>query len=144
MDKNVVQSGEATIVVHPVARNDLQAWLLAEEYIKRAMVHAENWNMDDVLVDYIKGGTQLTLFYYGDRVFGAMISGIERYPRKTLLHIYAVSTDPLDFDWFPETWRQVKNLARNNGCSSVIGSGRQGWLRRVPEAQPLHTAEVKI
>jgi hypothetical protein len=108
------------------------------------MEHAENWDMEDVLVDYIRGNTQLTVFFCDGEPFGAFISGIERYPKKTVLHVYAVSVKPMPFDWFPETWARVRDLAKSVGCDSIVGSGRSGWLRKIPGAEPLNSWEAKV
>lgn len=145
MNRTASLEQQPTIRIVPVPRNDLWAWLKAKDHVERGISRATHWTLDDVLHQFIDGRVQLTLIYDGDDLLGAMISEIICYPRKNVLFIHGISIRPgCNMNWFEETWSQVQDLARANGCQTVSASGRVGWLRQMPGAKSLNVWEVEI
>lgn len=130
--KLVEDTREPSLVVCPP--NDLKAWLVAEPYIQRALEHTDEWQIGHVADAYISGRVGLALMLDQDRVpFGAIVFEILTYPAKRAFQVHIGAAGPHT----EETWVQlqpaVADLARELGASSIMGTGRDGWPRKLKQ-----------
>ena len=133
----------ARIVVAPV--NNLFAWRQAEPYLRRALEHTDEWNIDDVAAQYCAGAVGIILCTREDStVFGALCVETIDYPRKRILQVHLFGADDHTEDlWMPFIWPQLQEFAKNTGCASIMGTGRDGWIRKL-KAKHRYLWEVPV
>ena len=113
--------------------NELRAWLFAKPYFERALEHTDEWNIDDVAEQYCAGkiGVILCLSPEGT-VFGALCVEVSEYPRKKVLQVHLFGADDHSEQWWmSDIWPQLQEFAKSIGCASIMGTGRDGWVRKL-------------
>jgi hypothetical protein len=122
---------EPSIFVLPA--NDLRGWTFAEPYLLRALEHTDEWGIDDVRDQYCGGKVGLILCMAGPgEVFGALCVEITDYPKKRMMQVHLFGADDhSEADWLNYIWPQLQDLARTHGCGAIIGTGRDGWARKL-------------
>jgi hypothetical protein len=120
-------------VIHPLPSNELRGWLLAEKYLKRALEHTDEWDLRDVATQYCSGKIGIILCLDRHRSpFGALCVEICDYPKKRVLQVHLFGAEDHSEElWMSFIWPQLQELARNSGCSSIMGTGRDGWVRKL-------------
>lgn len=114
--------------------NDLNGWLHCEPYLKRALEHTDEWALEDVCGQYI----QAKVFLIGcfvptsPKAFGALCVEIINYPKKKVFQIHLFGADDHTEElWMDFIWPQVQKLASELGCAAIMGTGRDGWARKL-------------
>ncbi len=117
----------------PLPANDLRGWLLARPYLERALAHTDEWNADDVAEQYCAGQVGVILCLgVDDKVFGALCVEVANYPRKRALQVHLFGADDHSEDlWMGYIWPQLQDFAKGIGCASIMGTGRDGWARKL-------------
>lgn len=113
--------------------NDLRAWTFAEPYFREAIVHSDEWLIEDVRDQYCAGkvGVVLALNSEG-KVIGAFCVEMAVYPRKKVMQVHLFGADKnTEDDWMNHAWPQLQEFAREHGCDSAVGTGRDGWARKL-------------
>ncbi len=124
---------EPAAQILPCAANDLRAWLLAEPYLKRALEHTDEWDLRDVATQFCANKVGLILCLNKDRTpFGALCVEFMDYPKKRVLQVHLFGADDhSEALWMDYIWPQLQELARQSGCQSIMGTGRDGWVRKL-------------
>lgn len=119
--------------IHALPANDLRGWVFAEPFLLRALEHTDEWAIDDVREQYCGGKVGLILCLDRHRTpFGALCVEIIDYPKKRILQVHLFgANDHTEADWMTFIWPQLQELARSSGCSSIMGTGRDGWVRKL-------------
>jgi hypothetical protein len=130
---SMAPAAEADPVIFVLPQNDLRGWTLAEPYLRRALEYADEWGIEDVREQYCGGRVGLILCLGPDKVpFGALCIEVADYPRKRVLQVHLFGADDhSEAAWLTHIWPQVQALARDLGCASVSGTGRDGWVRKL-------------
>lgn len=114
--------------------NDLNGWLHCEPYLKRALEHTDEWALEDVCGQYIQGKVFLIGCFVPDspKAFGALCVEVINYPKKRVFQIHLFGADDHSEGlWMNFIWPQVQQLARELGCAAIMGTGRDGWARKL-------------
>jgi hypothetical protein len=130
----------------PCAPNDLRAWLLAEPYLRQALEHTNEWAIDDVARQYCNGQVGIVLCLKGRArtVFGALCIEVMDYPKKRIMQVHLFGADDHSEDlWMQYIWPQLQDLCRSSGCVSIMGTGRDGWVRKL-NAKRRYIWEVEL
>ena len=115
-----------------VAANTLNSWLVAEPLLSPALEHEDRYGIKDLCVMFIQGTAQLLLaFDEDDRVVGAMMVSVARFPLTTKLDILAFGAAEGQKGAWMALWPDLQKYARSFGCRSIIGGGRPGWARKL-------------
>jgi hypothetical protein len=128
-----LHSDEAQPVILPLPANDLRGWTFAEPFLLRALQHTDEWGIDDVREQFCCGKVGLILCLDSMRTpFGALCVEIQDYPKKRILQVHLFgANDHSEEAWMGHIWPQLQELARSSGCSSIMGTGRDGWVRKL-------------
>jgi hypothetical protein len=129
----------------PCAPNDLRAWLLAEPFLKQALEHTDEWDINDVAAQYCSGHVGIILCLDKSRTpFGALCVEMMDYPKKRVMqvHLFGAKNHSEEL-WMDYIWPQLQDLCRNSGCVSITGTGRDGWIRKL-KAKHRYLWEVKL
>lgn len=131
--------------IYPLVPNDLRGWLACEPYLKRALEHTEEWNISDVCRQYCDAQVGLIMCLDAeDRCFGALCVEFINYPRKRVLQIHLFGADDHSEElWINYIWPAVQAVAKEAGCASIMGTGRDGWARKL-QAQFRRVWEVPL
>jgi hypothetical protein len=126
-----VPKPEAWIV--PLQPNNLFMFKQCEPYLRRALEHTDEWDIDDVALQYANAAVGLILCLTGEnRPFGALCVEVGEYPKKRILQVHLFGADDHSEDlWAAWIWPQLQDFARSLNCTSIIGTGRDGWARKL-------------
>ncbi len=115
-------------------------WAACEPFLTAALAHTDEWQLPDVALAVLRGQVQLWILrdQLGN-IAGSLVLYIDQRPRKRMLNVLLFGGAG---DWMSAI-DQLIELARENGCSSVTGSGRPGWVRKLG-AIPAPHWEIKI
>jgi hypothetical protein len=130
----------------PCAPNDLRAWLLGESYLRQALEHTDEWDINDVARQYCAGQVGLVLCLRGKsrEVFGALCIELMDYPKKRVMQVHLFGAkDHSEELWMNFIWPQLQDLCRSSGCVSIMGTGRDGWVRKL-KAKHRYLWEVEL
>jgi hypothetical protein len=117
--------------------NDLAGWIAVEPFLKRALEHTTEWALDDVCRMSVEGSVGLILCVDADsKPFGALCIEFINYPKKRVMQIHLFGADNHSEDlWMNWVWPAVQDVARQHGAASIMGTGRDGWVRKLHAAK---------
>lgn len=99
-----------------------QEFLRCKPYIEAALEYTKGTHsVDDIWHGVVEGRFH---FWPGEK--SAIITDIEIYPMRRVMHIFLAGGD---LDELLEMEKSVEAFAKTIGCNSLSISGRRGWLR---------------
>jgi hypothetical protein len=90
-----------------------------------------DWSIEDVYDQGKRGDVQVWGFYSFGRLFGAGVSVLYSYPKRTVVEILLMGTAPNTERQWREILIQFGEYARSVGASTLTGAGRRGWARKL-------------
>jgi len=91
----------------------------------------KDWSLYDLYVAFATGRLTLWTLVSGGRIVGAGATTVTEYPRRQVMEIVAMGTDKnTEQLWLP-LLEHLKKVASSLGCSAVVGTGRDGWARKL-------------
>lgn len=111
-------------------------WPLARPFVERALGEGGgHFRAEDVLAALERSEMQLWALWREDRLAGALVTEIVRWPRRTVCRlVLAGAEDGLRAEWLP--WRgAIERWARAHGCTAMEIYGRPSWARLLPGAR---------
>lgn len=120
-------------------------WERLGGYLEDALAEGgdKDWGMDDIYQAICVNAVALFAFVKGDQVFGAGVSSERIYPRRKVLEILLMSCNQGHEDDWRQIFEQFKAMAKAAGFSTVSGTGRPGWARKLG-AQERRVFEVEL
>lgn len=108
-------------------------WDTVRDYLEAALVRGaeKDWDLKSLRWAIESGALQLYTFVKGGRVFGAGVSSEIVYPKRKVLEIVLMSCAPGHEEDWKRIFEQFKSHARGSGFSSIEGTGRPGWARKL-------------
>ena len=113
---------------YPKVWDDLKGFLGAA--IERGD-DGRDWGVEDMRIHAENGHVELWALIDGEEVFGACVTSVTHYPRRSVLQILATGTTPHSEDRWRQCLDQLKQIARVMGVSTIVGTGRHGWQRKL-------------
>ena len=112
--------------IHP---DDYQfVWADIKEYMEGAAKYTHGrYTVDDIYNELCKGNQQLWLAY-DDKVYGAVVTELMRYPRKKTLIMHFTGGIELP-KWKNEMLSVLRSFAKDNECDCIESYGRKGWAK---------------
>lgn len=96
------------------------------ELFDRALAHAGHTHTRQDIAEGINSGR----FQYWPGTRCCVVTEIMEYPRARKLHIFLAAGD-LD-EILDDILPQLKDFARETGCSAITNISRKGFLKRLP------------
>lgn len=108
-------------------------WDTVRDYLEAALVRGaeKDWDLASLRWAIESGALRLYAFVKGSKVFGAGVSSEIVYPKRKVLEIVLMSCAPGHEEDWRRVFEQFKSQARGSGFSSIIGTGRPGWARKL-------------
>lgn len=75
-------------------------------------------------------------------ILAAFVTRIECHPKKKVLSIPYLGGKEAE-RWL-DNIAIIEDFARSNGCESVEVIGRRGWIKKLPDYEPIHTVIRKV
>lgn len=122
-------------------------WPILSEYLKSAIEEsgcARDWTIDDVFAMCAVGQCHLWALVAGDSYFGSCVTQITQYPRRKVLDVLLVGADRHSEHLWKECFEQMKAIGQMFGASSISGTGRDGWFRKLDADRRRYVIEVDI
>ncbi len=108
-------------------------WAKAKPYIEAALEHCKGTHtIDDVAL--LVGAGHLKI-WLGKNF--AMLTEVNMFPRLKCLNVFAAGGELTELQAFED---DLLKLARDQGCSRITSTGREGWLRTLPGVQKMGLA----
>jgi hypothetical protein len=110
-------------------------WPAAEPYLQSALDvggGSKDWGLEDIRAMALS--VQIDVWVLVDHVsglFGACVTVLNQYPKRRALDVLLLGTDPHREDGWRECLEELKLIARIAGASSITGTGRPGWARKL-------------
>ena len=110
------------------------AWGAVVPYLREALEKGDgvrDWSERDIYQSAIDGRTELWAVVTNGSVSGAMLTCVTRYPQRSVVEVIAAGADAhSDENWLP-LLEDLKNMARAIGATAIVGTGRNGWGRKL-------------
>ncbi len=115
------------------------AWVAVSPYLAKALEigGSDDWNLDDIQKAALTGAVQLWAIVKMNsspdqsEVFGSCVTIETYYPRRKVLEVLVLGTEPHTDDLWLGAFEELKALAKANECSAVLGTGRPGWAKKL-------------
>ena len=124
-----------------------EAWPYVKDFIEIAVKQTDGrYTLEDAYKMVSDQGYLLWAALGEDGIKGAIITCFLTYPRKKSLHIMFLGGTQ-GHDWKAQFLKTMRKFARDQGCSAIEASGREGWSRmlKADGFKPLwHTFEIPI
>lgn len=110
-------------------QNIESVWTQIEDYLQGAADFTYGrFNVSDIKVCLYTKPQQLWIAYEGDKIYGAVVTEINTYPRKTALVMHFTGGIDLSL-WKDPMLKMLQRFARDHGCSIIESYGRPGWKK---------------
>lgn len=122
-------------------------WWKLSPYLERAIKESgcyRDWTIEDVFTLCAIGQCHLWALVIGDSYFGACVTQITQYPRRKVMDALLVGADDHTEGMWLQCFEQLKAIARSFGASSISGTGRDGWFRKLDADRRRYVIEVDI
>jgi len=110
------------------------AWQLLEPYIKDALGKSgahRDWVEEDVYQAIVEGRCALWALIHDGAVFGAVVSSEIYYPKRKVIDVTLMGTDPNTEAQWMICVEIFKRMAKAAGADCLTATGRQGWSRKL-------------
>jgi hypothetical protein len=110
------------------------AWDSLVPYIKDALGRSgayRDWLEDDVFAAVVAGQCALWALIHEGQIFGAVVSSEIYYPKRKVVDVTLMGTDPNTEDQWRECVTIFKAMAKASGASCLTATGRPGWSRKL-------------
>jgi hypothetical protein len=106
-------------------------WCNSVEYLEAALEHGGNkdWDIMHVYNLACAGQVQLWVLVDDNKIFGACVTSEASYPKRRMLEILLLGTEPNSTDRWHVCLEQFIAMARANGFNTMTGTGRPGWSK---------------
>ncbi len=120
-------------------------WDKVKPYLERAIERSgcKDWLIEDVYQMAAAQQVQLWAIVEGEDVSGAGVTRLAHYPRRRVLDVLLLGSDPQNEEGWLATLPQLKQIARAAGAAAIHGTGRAGWARKL-QATPRPAWEIDI
>lgn len=122
-------------------------WETLSPYLEMAIEESgcsRDWTIEDVFTLCAMGNCHLFALVHGKRIFGACVTQITQYPRRKVMDALLVGADDHTEEMWLQCFEQLKAIARSFGASSISGTGRDGWFRKLDADRRRYVIEVDI
>jgi len=109
-------------------------WGILEPYIKQALGRSgayRDWIEEDVYQAVIEGRCILWALIHNEAVFGAVVSTEIHYPRRKVIDVTLMGTDPNTEAQWLKCVETFKLMAKSAGADCLTATGRDGWSRKL-------------
>lgn len=103
-----------------------------------------DWSALDVYQAALEGRVQLWVCLTGDHVWGALVTCHTVYPRRRVLEILAFGADAHTEEDWQVLLDELKGVAQRQGCSALVGTGRDGWARKLDASRTKTVWEIDL
>jgi UDP-N-acetylmuramyl tripeptide synthase len=90
----------------------------------------------DLWVQCRNGSAFLLIAHDGDKIAGASIWTRQTWQTRRVMRCLALYGTGMT-GWLPDMRALAIQLAKDNGCTSLVSDGRRGWQRIFPNAKVL-------
>jgi len=120
----------------PVQHID-QFWPHLREGFQRAVMKTGgDIETGDLWVQCRNGSAFLLIAHDGDKIAGASIWTRQTWQTRRVMRCLALYGTGMT-GWLPDMRALAIQLAKDNGCTSLVSDGRRGWQRIFPNAKVL-------
>lgn len=115
----------------PVPSHEARAvWPLVEDYVEKGLAYFQGAYLPEDILEMVENGrAQLWLAERADgRVVAALVSWINRYPRKTTVCVPVIGGTEMR-TWFRKALLAIESWSKEMGCDGLEGGARRGWGR---------------
>ena len=135
-------------MILPVPPSELtRAWPIIEPMLQRGIdrVKMERYYPPDFLLQSLRtADKQLWIATDGQSVQAALITTVLKYPSgRKEYEVVVAGGDRLD-DWLTMAVDTLGAYAKSIGCSALVGGGRKGWGRVIPDITTNYRFEVEV
>jgi len=109
-------------------------WSKVCEYLDMALEVGggkRDWGLDDIFYSAIRNQIDTWVLLDDDGIFGACATSLTIYPRRRVLDVLLLGTDPHREDGWRLCLEQLSDVARSVGATMITGTGRPGWARKL-------------
>jgi hypothetical protein len=104
-------------------------WPFIEGYMKRAAKYTYGrFEAEDIKDGLLKEPQQLWIAFDDDKIYGAVVTEITKYPRMTALTVHFLAGIKFE-TWKDPMLKLVQQFGKDNGCKLIDSYGRPGWER---------------
>jgi hypothetical protein len=124
----------------------LSVWSAVGGFIQSALVEGggiRDWGMSDVGAAAQHGEVDIWALRRGDEIFGGAVSTVKAYAKRREFNVLLLGTKPHREDDWMKILEQVKTLCRSCGATTISGTGRPGWARKLG-AREMRIFEVDL
>lgn len=105
-------------------------WSLLLPHFKAAEPYHAFITAEDLRTLTTQGTVRLVMVVADDgSVIGACALEVLIYPRGRVLNVFMAGAAGGTFDFVPDTFRFIEELAQNSGFAGLSFTGRKGWLK---------------
>jgi hypothetical protein len=101
-----------------------------ESAIRESGCHVD-WNEEDVKNMAEAGHVALWALVHDGEYFGACVTQLTYYPRRTVMDVLLVGADAHTEELWFQCLTTLKAIAKSVGCTGMTGTGRPGWFRKL-------------
>jgi hypothetical protein len=121
-------------------------WEKLSGYLELALAEGgeKDWSLQDVFQAASAGAVQLWGLIDAGNVFGAAVTVESTYPQRKVLEVLLTGTEPHTEDKWLECLAQIKAIAKAFGASTLVGTGRPGWARKLGADRERRVWEIDL
>ena len=122
-------------------------WPVLSGYLQKAIDESgcvRDWTIEDVFTLCALGQCHLWALVAKDLFFGACVTQITQYPRRKVMDVLQIGAEPHSEEMWSQCFEQMKSIGQMFGASSISGTGRDGWFRKLDADRRRYVIEVDI
>jgi hypothetical protein len=122
-------------------------WEDLKGYLQDAIERGDgerDWGIEDMRSRAETGAVELWALLEADEVIGALVTCRTHYPRRTVLEILAFGCRPHSEESWSDGLLQLQSIAQSFGVQSIVGTGRPGWVKKLPISRRRYVWELDL
>lgn len=122
-------------------------WDTLQGYLASAIERGDggrDWETEDIRTRAESGLMELWAFVQDDEVIGALATCQSYFPKRKVLEVLAFGCAPGHESVWQEDLLHLQEMARSVGAQALVGTGRPGWVRKLPVTRYRYVWEIDL
>ena len=104
-----------------------------------------DWSLDDIREQAETGRVDLWALVEDEEIVGAGVTCRSFYPQRAILEILVFGCQAnRDEGVLEQGLQRLKEIARDAGMQALVGTGRPGWIRKLPVSRHRYVWEIDL
>lgn len=104
-----------------------------------------DWGLDDIREQAENGAVELWALIDDGELVGAGVTCRSYYPQRTVLEVLAFGCQKSKFETAGrEALLQLQAIAKSLGVQALVGTGRPGWIKKIPISRYRYVWEIDL